>query len=102
MRQQIHISNESPRPSRAWALKSQHVVSELRRLALGPNLQLLELGQLPLEVRAVVLLKTPTLVGRPGQAPAFRGPVVVGFRYHEKWLSQAPVPWEVMTILEPF
>ena len=84
------------------ALKSEHVVAEVRRLAEGPNLELLELGRLPAEVRAVLLLKTPTLVRLPGQAPVLGGPVVVGFRYHEKWLSQAPVPWEVITILEPF
>lgn len=101
MRQQLPIPSQSP-PSRAWALKRQKVVEELKALCQGPNLLLLELGELPSEIRAVVLLKTPTLVCRPGQTPAFRGPVVVGFRYHEKWLSQAPVPWEVITILEPF
>ena len=100
MRQPIRSAAAAP-ASKAWALKSEHVVSEIQRLAAGPNLRLLELGRLASEVRAVLLLKTPTLVCQPGQAPAFRGPVVVGFRYHERWLSQAPVPWEVMTILEP-
>ena len=93
-------TNHQPR-SRAWTLKAANIESAIKRLE-GPNLRLLDLGRMPSEVRAVVLLSTPTLVRRPGQSPTFRGPVVVGFRYHEKWLSQSPVPWEVVTILEPF
>ena len=101
MRQQLQMSSQSS-PSRAWALKRQKVVAEIKALCQGPNLQLLELGEMPSEVRAIVMLKTPTLVCQPGRTPIFRGPVIVGFRYHEKWISQAPVPWEVITILEPF
>jgi hypothetical protein len=84
-----------------WALRRPKVSAAITALCHGPNLKLLELGELPSEVRAVVMLNTPTLVCRPGQIPNFRGPVIVGFRYCEKWLSQAPVPWEVITILEP-
>src|SRR6476620_8849824 len=91
----------SSQPSRAWMLKAEHVVSELQRLSQGPNLQILEVQRWPAEVRGVVLLKTQTLVRLPGQAPTLWGPVMVGFRYHERWLREAPVPWEVMTILEP-
>jgi hypothetical protein len=100
MQRDIISPTSQPAVSRAWALRSAHIESEIKRFE-GPNLQLLELARMPAEVRAVLLLKTPTLVRRPGQAPTLRGPVVVGFRYHEKWLSQAPIPWEVMTILEP-
>lgn len=100
MRQHF-FSASSASASKAWALKSQRVVADLQQLGQGPNLQLLELAQFPSEVRAVLLVKTPTLVRPPGRSPTFRGPVLVGMRYHEAWLSQAPVPWEVITVIEP-
>jgi len=94
-------ANSAAPPSRAWTLKAENVVSELRRLSQGPNLQLLEVQRWSAEVRAVLLMKTQTLVRVPGQAPTLLGPVVAGFRYHERWLREAPIPWEVMTILDP-
>src|SRR5262249_47473411 len=29
------------------------------------------------------------------------GPVTVGVRYHQRFLSEAPIPWEMVTILTP-
>jgi hypothetical protein len=53
------------------------------------------------EWRTIVAFGAKTLVrGRDGRIER-AGPVVVGIRYHECFLSEAPHPMEVATILEP-
>lgn len=95
-----------PRPvgaaaARAWANKLAHTKSVVQRVCQGPNVTLVGQEQLAAEFRAVLQFATPTLVRLPGAAPSLAGPVVVGLRYHERWLSHAPVSWEVATILSP-
>ena len=53
------------------------------------------------EWRAVVLLDAQTLVQRADGTVATAGPVVLGIRYHERFLSEAPHPLEIVTILQP-
>lgn len=53
------------------------------------------------ELRWAVEFSVKTLVRPPGQAVRLEGPVVTGIRYHRDFLAAAPVPWEIVTVLEP-
>jgi hypothetical protein len=53
------------------------------------------------EVRALLGFDTQTLVKSPGGHVQTCGPVLVGCRYHARFLGEAPVPYELISILEP-
>lgn len=90
-----------PAASAAWTHKLAKIEAVVGRVCAGPNVTLIGQERRAAEFRAVLQFATPTLVRLPGAAPSLAGPVVVGLRYHERWLSHAPVSWEVATILSP-
>lgn len=53
------------------------------------------------EWRTIVAFDTKTLARGPEGYIERVGPVVVGVRYHERFLNEAPHPMEIATILEP-
>jgi hypothetical protein len=53
------------------------------------------------EWRLVASFDTRTLVMSPAGEVEKAGPIVMGIRYHERFLSQAPHPFEIAVIFEP-
>ncbi|HVS34809.1 MAG TPA: hypothetical protein VMS17_04450 [Gemmataceae bacterium] len=88
--------------ARIWDLKKQWLRQELKDAALhSPVLQIVWEQDHGDEYRAVVRLHTETLVRSPGGAVVRAGPVVLGIRYHRRFLAEAPIPWEIVTVLAP-
>jgi hypothetical protein len=53
------------------------------------------------EYRSIWLLAIRTLVQRSDGTVTSRGPVLVGLRYHESFLAEAPDPCEILSVLLP-
>lgn len=88
--------------SRAWDLRKVKLRRTLDDFAArSPNLKLHWSDDQGEELRAVVEFGTQTLVRFPGDDVRLAGPVVCGIRYHKDFLSLPPIPWEIVTILEP-
>lgn len=84
-----------------WQIKKQREIETLHRLdAQSPVMRLVGIDETRDELRAVLEFQTQTLVFRSGQA-ALAGPVLVGLRYLCEFLSAAPHPLEIVTILQP-
>lgn len=87
---------------RIWNLKRQSLLAELRELEnRSAVLHVLEAQALAAEVRMLLLFDTPTLVRPPDGVVRCQGPVVAGCRYHQRFLSEVPLPWEIVTIVSP-
>jgi hypothetical protein len=68
--------------------------------ARSPVMRLLGTMDFDSEWRAIVALNTKTLVS-DGDAIRREGPVVLGIRYLERHLGEAPHPMELVTVLAP-
>lgn len=87
--------------TRMWELKKNALRKELERFDhKSPVLTVLGIHDYGDEVRTVVRFDTETLV-KQGPKVERVGPVEAGIRYHERFLSEAPIPWEIVTILTP-
>ena len=85
-----------------WTKKLPAMIAEMRRYErLSRVLQVYGIQELPDEMRVVVKFDTATLVKAPNGQIGLVGPVVAGIRYHERFLSTAPNPMEIATILDP-
>ncbi len=97
--------NVTPSPSgqsRVWACKKQSIVADLRAAeAHSPVLDVLQLTVRPDEIRAVLGFGVPTLVAPERDEVRLEGPVIVGVRYNETFVTRPPVPWELVSILLP-
>ena len=88
--------------SRTWELRKAAFRRELADFeAKSPVLRLVSGADMGDEFRCLVRFDTETLVAPPGGAVRRAGPVVAGIRYTERHLSEAPVPWELVTLLHP-
>jgi len=88
--------------SRAWRMRKQKIEDTLELFAKdSPVMTLFERQDLGDEIRALVQFDTKTLVKIPGRDVELIGPVLAGLRYHQSFQSQAPIPWEVVTVLFP-
>lgn len=91
------------RHNRGWQLKKDKLRRDVEKYSgPGSNLVLLGTEDLGDELRIMSLFKTQTLVRPPGGEAQLRGPVIAGIRYCRGWMSLAPIPWEIVTIFEPF
>jgi hypothetical protein len=87
---------------RIWEMRKQKVTQTLEKFSHeSPVMTLLDLQDIGEEIRAILQFDTQTLVKLPGKDVELVGPVVTGLRYHHSFQSQAPIPWEVVTILFP-
>ena len=87
---------------RVWQMKKEALENELAHyVERSPVLNHLATCDGGDEWRTILMLDTKTLIVGAGDVIERAGPVVVGIRYHERFLSQAPHPMEVVTILEP-
>lgn len=87
---------------RIWTNKSDQMVRVLKEFHdRRANMELLGVDVWGNELRALVKFKTETFVRPPGGEVELVGPVVCGIFYHREYLSRAPVPWEIVTVLEP-
>lgn len=87
---------------RIWTMRKDKNRSTLEEFSKkSPVMSLIDFQDLGDEQRAIVQFETPTLVKLPGKDVELVGPVVVGLRYHQSFQSQAPIPWEIVTILYP-
>jgi hypothetical protein len=90
------------RGSRTWELRKQEFRRSLQMIeGRSPVLSALWVADGGPEIHCVVRFDTETLVKLPGGAVRRAGPVLAGIRYHVRFLSEAPVPWEIVTLLEP-
>jgi hypothetical protein len=72
----------------------------LEYAARSPVMKHLGCIDLDEEWRAIVAFDTKTLVDDRGMIRR-DGPVILGIRYQERFLSEAPHPMELVTVLEP-
>jgi hypothetical protein len=88
--------------TRIWNSKKQALLVELHALERRSDvLRVLETRDGGGELRMLVRFDTATLVRPPDGVVRCQGPIVVGLRYHERFLSVAPVPWEIVSVLAP-
>lgn len=85
-----------------WSLRKKKITQVFEEFsATSPVFETLALEDRGDEIRAVAKFHTPTLVKRPGEEVTLEGPCVCGIRYHRKFQSEAPIPWEIVVIFEP-
>jgi hypothetical protein len=88
--------------NKIWTMKKQHLLRELDEVQKrSPVLRVMGTHDFGDELRVVALFETPTLTRAPDGVVRTEGPVTVGIRYHQRFLSEAPIPWELVTILMP-
>jgi hypothetical protein len=88
--------------SRIWQMKKQSLEKAVREYAKrSPVMNCLTCMDLGEEWRTVVGFSTKTLVKAPGRELERVGPVVLGIRYTSRFLSEAPHPFELVTVLFP-
>src|SRR5437764_15083206 len=91
------------RPNKVWDMRRQSMRKEIDALPRrSPVVDVLGVQDLGSELRTVLLFKTETLVQARDGAVQRKGPVVVGLRYNERFLAEAPNPSEIVSILAPF
>lgn len=84
-----------------WTMKLEANQETVRQfLQKSPILRLLGVQETADEIRWVFAFLLQTLVFRNGTVQR-DGPVAFGVRYHRSFLSQAPDPLEIVTILAP-
>lgn len=87
---------------RIWTMRKQKNQATLEEFSkTSPVMTLIDFQDLGDEQRAIVQFDTQTLVKLPGKDVELIGPVVTGIRYHQSFQSQAPIPWEIVTLLYP-
>jgi hypothetical protein len=83
-------------------MKKQSLEKTVREYAArSPVMSCLNCHDMGPEWRTMVGFSTKTLVKSPGREIERVGPVVLGIRYHERMLSEAPHPFEIVTVLFP-
>ncbi|MCZ6796007.1 MAG: hypothetical protein O7J95_20555 [Planctomycetota bacterium] len=88
--------------SKSWRFKKQSLHEELEELqARSPVLKVLESDDRPGMFRALLLLGVPTLVAPERDEVRLSGPVVAVVSYTESMVTTPPLPWSVVTVLEP-
>ena len=88
--------------SRAFEFKKRALTKTAREYAARSSvLRLLMIDDTEDEWRGVFELNTSTLVLLPQGEVQTAAPVVLGIRYHERFLAEAPHPFEIVTVLEP-
>lgn len=88
--------------SRIWKAKKATLTRAAREFhGRSPALQLLGIDQRDDEWRSRWMMTTSTLAQRADGTVHRAGPVVLGVRYHESFLSEAPHPCEIVTIMLP-
>ena len=88
--------------SRMWEQKKLSLKGELDKVArLSPVLDALMWEDRGDACRAVVGFRTKTLVRGSNGEITTDGPVVVGIRYLERFVSQAPLPMEIASSVQP-
>jgi hypothetical protein len=92
-----------PAGSRAWESKKKSLSEQLFSVAeRSPVLSIEDLTDRGDEIRAIAVFRVPTLVfPREGKVRT-AGPVVVGIRYLEAYMTEPPLPWGIVTVLQPF
>jgi len=89
--------------SKAWQVRKQAMRRTVDEFVVKSRvLESLGFHDLGDEIRTVLTFKTRTLVQDTNGNVIERGPVIAGIRYHERFLSEAAHPAEIVTILEPF
>ena len=84
-----------------WDLKKASTLKTIEAFAVrSPALELLQMKDVGFALRIVVEFDTKTLVRRPSGVDV-EGPVRVGIRYIERFLTEAPNPFDIATILRP-
>ena len=87
---------------RIWEVKKQANERLVRDYAArSPVMQFLGSMDFGEEWRAIVAFNTKTLVRDKDGTVRRAGPVVLGIRYHERFLTVTPHPMEVVSVLQP-
>jgi hypothetical protein len=88
--------------SRIWESKKRKLTETVDEYARrSPVMDCLGCWDMGEEWRAIIRFLTRTLVKPPGGEVQRAGPVVIGFRYCQRFLGEAPHPFEIATVLFP-
>ena len=88
--------------SRVWQVRKASNAKTLESFAQrSPVMTCLGIQDSGSAWRALVMFHTKTLVYRPGGKLERAGPIVAGIRYDARFLTEAPDPLEIVTLLEP-
>ncbi len=87
---------------RVWELKKKSLTQAANEFSeRSPVLDVVGIQEVEAEWRAMVLFHTQTLAQRPDGTIKTATPVLIGIRYHERFLSEVPHPCEIVTVLQP-
>jgi hypothetical protein len=90
------------KPNRVWQLRKASLRREVESyVSKGPSLEQISVADFGSEIRWLLRFRTETLIRLPGETVQRAGPVVAGVRYHERFLAEAPIPWEIVSLLHP-
>ena len=85
-----------------WKWKKQSIRGELEKVARRSRLlSVIGINELPDEVQSIVQYQHPTLVKDDADRIQLAGPVVVGIRYSQRMLSEAPHSMEIAAVFAP-
>jgi hypothetical protein len=88
--------------SRIWHLRKRKLDQTVRDYARrSPVMDCLGCTDMGDEWRTMIGFTTRTLVKPPGGEVQRAGPVVIGIRYCQRFLGEAPHPFEIATVLFP-
>jgi hypothetical protein len=88
--------------NKIWQMRKDRIRQSLIELAgRSPVLSLVGHADCGSETRSIVAFNTKTLVRRQDGTIDRAGPVVIGIRYHRRFLTEVPHPMEIVTVLEP-
>ena len=89
-------------PSRAWKLRKAKLLEDFKNFdQKSPVMHVLDLRDTGAAIEAFTQFDTKTLVKTQDGDVKLVGPVLTGIRYCESFLSKAPVPWEIVTVVFP-
>ncbi|NLX99627.1 MAG: hypothetical protein GXY83_26135 [Rhodopirellula sp.] len=88
--------------SRVFQSKKKSLTQTAQQFsARSPAMKLIRIDACDDEWRALVMLDTKTLAQRSDGTIKTASPIVIGIRYHERFLAEAPHPCEIVTVFQP-
>jgi hypothetical protein len=102
-RDRIEIVRPDGPECKAWERKKGSITRQLLSVAdRSPILSVVDVTDRGDEIRIMAVFQIPTLVVPRDGKVRTAGPVVVGIRYLEAFMTEPPLPWGIVTVLQPF
>src|SRR5688500_7745374 len=88
--------------SRVWDVKKQSLIESLQRHHRdSPVCKVMDMIDFGDEIRAIIGFWTRTFVKLKDGTIATHGPALVGVRYLQRFITEAPHPLDIATVLYP-